>query len=85
MKIEHVEDYRVARKALYPNIGEQLDAIWKTFQHLKAEGVDIGPIADAMLQQIEAVKGRCPKGQPAEDEAKQAVVKLPKATSKAKK
>jgi hypothetical protein len=28
MKITHVKDHAVARKEAYPDIGDQLDAIW---------------------------------------------------------
>lgn len=80
MKIEHVEDYRQARKSLYPGIPEQLDAIWKTLQHLEAQGIDIGPAGTAMLSQITAIKERCPKELPAAGDTP-AVVKLTKATN----
>lgn len=80
MKIEHVEDYRQARKTLYPDIVEQLDALWKALQHLEAQGIDIGPAGTTMLNQITSVKERCPKALPAAGDPP-AVVKLTKATN----
>lgn len=50
MKIEHEEDYRNRRKAEYPPLAEQLGALWKG-----------GAEAEAMREQIEAVKAKYPK------------------------
>lgn len=57
MRIIHYDDHRPARAADYPDIGEQLDAIWKALEQmgeLPAETRD-------MLEQIRAVKARYPK------------------------
>lgn len=58
MKIVHRKDYREARRAAYPDIGDQLDAIWK------ALAVQQGLPSDtqAMLTQVYEVKRRYPKG-----------------------
>jgi hypothetical protein len=55
MKIEHNDDYRARRKAEYPNIGDQLDALWKFVK----DG-DLVVVQD-MLTKITAVKQRYPK------------------------
>lgn len=56
MKIRHVRDYVEARRSEYPDIGEQLEAIWAVLktQKLPKEAADI-------LGRIEAVKRKYPK------------------------
>lgn len=50
MKIRHVSDYRVRRRAEYPDIAEQLDAQWKGGEH-----------AEEMRDRVMEVKRRFPK------------------------
>jgi hypothetical protein len=45
------EAYIAKRKAEYPSIGDQLDALWKG-----------GAEAEAMLAKVQAVKAKYPKG-----------------------
>jgi hypothetical protein len=56
MKIHVKGDYRTLRAQEYPPIGEQLDVLWKEIQALPRTQE-----ADAMLQQIRAVKEKYPK------------------------
>lgn len=49
-EINHVSDYRKRRRAEYPAIEDQLDALWKG-----------GKDADDMKRKVEAVKARFPK------------------------
>jgi hypothetical protein len=58
MKILHYDDHRPARAAAYPEIGEQLDALWKWFAQNQTGAP--GPAAD-MLARINAVKAKYPK------------------------
>ena len=58
MKITHRKDYREARKAEYPDIGDQLDAIWKTLSILQG----LPPDAKSMLVQVSEIKSKYPKG-----------------------
>lgn len=53
MKIKVRRDYRLLRKAMYPPIEEQLDALWKG-----------GAEEDAMRERILAIKQRFPKAKP---------------------
>jgi hypothetical protein len=56
MKIRHVRDYAEARREDYPDIGDQLDAIWAVLktQNLPKETRDL-------LDRVEAVKRKYPK------------------------
>ncbi len=54
-------DYRQARRAAYPPVGDQLDALGKCLAHMKAIGTDIGPDAAALALQLQSVKDRFPK------------------------
>lgn len=45
-----IPDYYAKRRAEYPSLGEQLDALWKG-----------GEAMDAMLAKVQAVKSRYPK------------------------
>lgn len=58
MKLTHLRDYREARRPEYPEIGDQLDAVWKA---LEASGARLPPEAVAVLDQVRAVKKRYPK------------------------
>ncbi|WP_434657776.1 hypothetical protein [Chromobacterium violaceum] len=57
MEINHVADYAGRRADAYPEIGEQLDAMWKILARLD---VDDPELAD-MLQRIDAIKEKYPK------------------------
>lgn len=56
MKISHLRDYRTARREAYPEVGDQLDALWKALATM-----DLPPDAKAMLEQIGGVKKRFPR------------------------
>lgn len=51
-KIAHKPDWAAKRRAAYPSLADQLDAIWKG-----------GDAMEAMRQQVLAVKQRIPKPQ----------------------
>lgn len=56
MKVRPTQDYAVLRRAAYPSIEDQLDALWKG-----------GPEAEAMRARVEAVKTKIakpPKSEP---------------------
>ena len=50
MKVKFTDDYAKRRKEEYPEIGDQLDALWKG-----------GDAAESMRQKILAVKDQYPK------------------------
>lgn len=57
-KIAHGGDYAEKRRAAYPDIGDQLDALWT------AVGTkSLPPDAQAIRNKIDDVKRRFPKGQ----------------------
>ena len=60
MKIEHRRDYREARRAEYPDIGDQLDAIMK----LMAADPYCSPELKRLAEQCQAVKTKYPKPNP---------------------
>lgn len=49
------------RKHAYPDIGDQLDAIWKAITGLKAQGTTFDKEVDEVLSQVESVKVKYPK------------------------
>lgn len=53
--------YKDERRPKYPYFGDQLDAMWKSLQHMKANGVDLGSDADAMINDVNAIKTQYPK------------------------
>jgi hypothetical protein len=57
VKIRHKVDYRRARAQAYPDIGEQLDAIWKAIGALQS-GKKAPADAAAITEQIDAVKAK---------------------------
>lgn len=61
MKVDLTPDNPIARKLSYPEIGDQLDAIYKTFKHLKNQGIDIGLDGDAWVKSVEDIKDKFPK------------------------
>jgi hypothetical protein len=52
--VEYVRPYKADR--IYPNIGDQLDGIYKSLLAIKNSGVDIGPEGDEYLDSITQVK-----------------------------
>lgn len=60
MKITHLDPYDGRRAAAYPDIGDQLDAIWKALEQLPG----LPPDTAAMLQRIRQVKADYPKPPP---------------------
>jgi len=61
MKITHSPDPRPKRKAEYPDIGDQLDAIWKAIDALVEDGAMVPVETVEMLAKIKAVKGKYAK------------------------
>lgn len=49
------------RKAEYPDVGDQLDAIWKQINYDRLEGKALVQEADDVLNAILAVKAKYPK------------------------
>lgn len=56
-------DYIDKRKAEYPNIGDQLDALWKQHNQDRLNGNPKIQEIDDMLGDILAVKSKYPKGE----------------------
>lgn len=56
MKIHHQGDHAERRRAEYPNIGDQLDALWKAL-----DGKDLPPEAAEIVKRIKAIKDKYPK------------------------
>ncbi|WP_374419473.1 hypothetical protein [Chromobacterium sp.] len=56
-RISHTDPYRLRRQADYPDVGEQLDAIWKALAALPS----LPPDARQMLTRIQHVKTTYPK------------------------
>lgn len=61
MKITHAVDYRKKRIEDYPDIGDQLDALWKQLAVSREGGALLVPSADLMLNRIIEVKERYQK------------------------
>lgn len=61
--LEHKEnnEYKLKRKREYPEIGEQLDAIWKYLLSVRVSGEVLDDETNAMLGKIVAVKTKHPK------------------------
>lgn len=55
MKIKHVSDYAKARRAAYPDIGDQLDALWHAMDSGQA------PKSEPFYGMIKSVKESIPK------------------------
>lgn len=53
--------YSIRREEEYPNIGDQLDVLWKEQARRKEKGEVLAPETDKMLMQIQKVKERHPK------------------------
>lgn len=56
-KINHGGDYAEKRRAAYPDIGDQLGALWEAIGAKK-----LPPDAEAIRARIDDVKRRYPKG-----------------------
>ena len=56
MKIQHKEDYRLLRARKYPNLGNQLDAIYKLTVSLKEQGIQLPAETEAWINQCLLVK-----------------------------
>ena len=53
--------YEEARRIEYPNMGDQLDAIWKQINQDRLNGKNLIQEADDLLNEILAVKAKYPK------------------------
>lgn len=60
MNIKHHRPYEVARKKAYPDVKDQLDAIWKFIEAAKGK-VELPDEVEAMATKIRYVKVRFPK------------------------
>ena len=60
-KEERNEQANHKRREEYPDIGDQLDAIWKELNNLRMNGENLVSDADSMLGKILAVKKNHPK------------------------
>lgn len=62
MKLTHRRPYKQARKQLYPDVGDQLDAIWKAIDEIANQtGILLPQESVDMLSRIHEVKAKCPK------------------------
>ncbi|AOY90566.1 hypothetical protein BKK79_01015 [Cupriavidus sp. USMAA2-4] len=59
MPIVFKEDHGPRRALEYPDVGDQLDAIWKALATLPRESLPTE--TSAMLDRVQAVKARFPK------------------------
>lgn len=59
LEVEYVKPYLQSR--IYPDMGDQLDAIYKSILTIKNSGVDIGDAGNAYLDSITAIKEEFPK------------------------
>ena len=64
------DQYKFDRKAAYPNIGEQLDAILKQFTMMRMDGIDLTKDLDSIVGQWLAVKKKFPKPEGIDGEKK---------------
>lgn len=56
MKIKHKEDYRPLRQGRYPEIGDQLDAIYKGFVSIQKQGIQLPQETLDWMAKIKEVK-----------------------------
>lgn len=62
MKLTHRRPYKQARKQLYPDMGDQLDALWKAIDEIANQtGILLPQESADMLNRIHEVKAKCPK------------------------
>ena len=57
--IEYVEPYW--RTRVYPDVGDQLDSIYKSLKAIKDSGVDLGTDGSAYVDEITTIKTENPK------------------------
>lgn len=62
MKIKHKENPIPLRKASYPDIGDQLDAIYKGFEALHLQGFELPKETLVWMAEIKEVKNTFKKG-----------------------
>lgn len=62
MKIKHKEDYQPLRRQKYPVIGDQLDAIYKGFESIQKQGIELPQETLDWMARIEEVKNTFKKG-----------------------
>ena len=55
------EHYANLRAGAYPDVGDQLDAIWKELNYRRLSGEKLTQDADDMLQRVLSVKAKYPK------------------------
>jgi hypothetical protein len=55
LKLDHFEDYRALRRAAYPSVQDQLDALWHAMNTLQV------PVAEPFYSTIKAIKQKYPK------------------------
>ncbi|TGV09717.1 hypothetical protein E4695_04200 [Alcaligenaceae bacterium 429] len=60
MIIRHDADYRELRKQSYPDVGEQLDAVFKLAKHLQSLGQDLPPDVEKWVNDCQEVKDKFP-------------------------
>ena len=58
---ERLEKYKDDRRAEYPPIGDQLDAIWKALERINADGVLLPTETLDVLDKIVVVKNKYPE------------------------
>ena len=59
---EALDNVHTTRASQYPNIGDQLDAVWKQLKYMEAQGITtLTPEAKDMLITIDTVKAANPK------------------------
>ena len=56
MKIIHKEDYRPLRRQKYPDIGDQLDAIYRGFASIQKQGIRLPQETLDWMSEIKEVK-----------------------------
>lgn len=56
MKIRHSEDYRKRRRAEYPPVGEQMDAIMKMAAALREQGIALPEETQQWIDHCQSVK-----------------------------
>lgn len=62
MIINHHRPYREARKKLYPDLKDQVGALWKAIDEIASQtGILLPQESADMLNRIHEVKAKCPK------------------------
>lgn len=61
MKINHTSDYQPRRAKAYPEIGEQLDLIYKGFKEAQDRGEQLPEHHAEFVAMIKAIKDAFPK------------------------